>query len=74
MKNLKISELLEMKQRLTLKNKHLNSKASYTGSMIAQKYGFKLSPEFIYLIEAIKVEGYWSYKTFLAPSIANIGT
>ena len=53
-----------MKQRLTLKNKHLNSKASYTGSMIAQKYGFKLNPDFIYLIEVIKVEGYWSYKNF----------
>ena len=32
--------------------------------MIAQKYGFKLSPDFIYLIEVIKVEGYWSYKNF----------
>src|SRR3989338_4399891 len=64
MKNLKISEMLEMKQKFTLKNKHLNSSAFYAGSMIAQKYGFKLSPDFIYLIEAIKVEGYWSYKNF----------
>ena len=64
MKNLKILEMLEMKQKFTLKNKHLNSSAFYNGSMIAQKYGFKLSPDFIYLIEAIKVEGYWSYKTF----------
>ena len=53
-----------MNQNPILKNKHLNTCAFYSGSMIAQKYGFKLSSDFIYLIEAIKVEGYWSYKNF----------
>jgi len=47
-----------------LKNKDLYIKSTLTGAMIARKHGFKLTPEFIYLIEAIKVEGYWSQKNY----------
>lgn len=50
------------KQQLFLKSKDLNRIKSYNGVMIAQKYNFELTPEFIYFIEALKVEGYWSLK------------
>lgn len=34
------------------------------GKIIAQKYNLNLTPELVYLIEALKVEGYWSLKFF----------
>jgi len=52
------------KQNLISKKISLNYTSSYIGSMIARKYGFTLNPEFIYLIEAIKVEAYWSPKNY----------
>lgn len=51
-------------KKLKSKNKYLYTQFILSGSMIARKYGFKLNPEFIYLIEAIKVEAYWSPKNY----------
>ena len=51
-----------MKERQ--KTKRLYTSSFYTGLMIAQQYNFELTPEFMYLIEALKVEGYWSLKSY----------
>jgi len=52
------------------KRKDLNNNQLITGVMIARSYDLKLTPELIYLAEALKVEGYWNLKNWNA-SIQN---
>ena len=47
-------------------SKHLNIRHTYNGVMIAHKHDFELNPDLVYLIESLKVEGYWNPSQYTA--------